>query len=490
LADIRELDRMFKPSSVAVVGASPNPKGWGGTNFVQRLIKLEFPGNLYPINPKAQEVLGLKAYPKVSAIPEPVDLVTVAISAPGVPSVLEDCIAAGVKNVHIFASGFGETGEEEGKQLEKQILEIIDRGKLNVVGPNCMGLYVPASKLAAWGAKPEGAGNVAFVSQSGGHGEILSVYGQSLGIHFSKMISFGNACGLQVTDFLEYLGQDRETEIIALYLEGMKEGNKFTQLVKEINQRKPVIVWKGGLTSSGSKAIASHTGSMAGETKIWDAFFAQTGAVRAYSLEEMMDVVLAFNHMNPLTGCRTLLLGGGGGNSVAFADTCSREGLDVPPLSEGTRQELNTFIRLAGNSTRNPLDIWMVQREAETYRRVMELSMADPNIDLAIVDRLAGGFFDFDSNGEEDEDPEIQEFRDSMEEINNFLKRFAQENRSKPFVVTTNMYGGNQRLANAAEDLRREFLSAGIPAYITLTDAARAISRFIKYHEFQAAKKE
>jgi len=477
-----ELETMFSPKSVAVVGASPNPKGWGGTSFILRLRDLEFPGKIYPVNPKAAEILGFKTYPKVSDIPETVDLVIVAVSGPGVPQVLEDCVTAGVKNVHIFASGFGETGEEEGKILERRIVEIIQQGKLRVVGPNCMGLYVPASKLAAWGVKPAGVGQVAFVSQSGGHGEILTAYAQSLGVYFSKMISFGNASGLQVTDFLEYLEQDPDTEIIALYLEGIKNGNQFTRLVRRINRAKPVIIWKGGLTESGSRAIASHTGSLAGRSRIWDGFFAQTGAVRAHSLEEIIDVVLAFRHLKPPKGRRTLLLGGGGGNSVAFADICGSQGLNIPPLSEKTRQELNTFIRLAGNSTRNPLDLWMVQRDVHLYRRVVELSMADPAIDLAILDRIVGDFEGDDEVVENRGDREKQ-----IREVDDFLRDFAVNHSQKPLVITTNMYGNNLQYAASAEQVRREFVAAGLPAYGSLESAARALDRFIKYHEFQAA---
>ena len=479
-----ELDTMFFPKSLAIVGASPNPSGWGGTSFLIRLKDLGFPGKLYPVNPKATEILGLKAYPSVSSIPEPVDLVIVAISAPRVPQVLEDCITAGVKNVHIFASGFSETGEEDGRELERQVIEIIERGKLNVVGPNCMGLYVPASKLAAWGVKPSGAGSVAFVSQSGGHGEILSAYAQGLGVYFSKLISFGNASGLQVHDFLEYLKQDPDTEIITLYLEGIKDGNRLTRLIKEINRIKPVIIWKGGLTESGSRAIASHTGSLAGESRIWDAFFAQTGAIRANSLEEIIDVVLAFQHLKPPKGRRTLLLGGGGGNSVAFADICGRHNLEIPPLSDRTREELNSFIQLAGNSTRNPLDLWLVQWEVNMYRPAIEKSMADPAIDLAIVDRIVGDFDEFDEFDENMAEMRMKKY----DEITDFLISFALENPyDKPLVITTNMYGDNLNAAGAAEQLRRKFVSAGVPAYSSLDSAALALDRFIKYHEYQAA---
>jgi acyl-CoA synthetase (NDP forming) len=476
-----ELESMFYPKSIALVGASPNPLGWGGTSFLLRLKNIGFPGKMYPINPKATEVLGMKAYPNLESIPQTVDLVIIAISAPGVPQVLEDCIAAGIKNVHIFSSGFSETGEEEGIKLEQQIIEIIKRGNLRVVGPNCMGLYVPASKLAGWGVKPAGSGHVAFLSQSGGHGEILTAYAQSLGVYFSKIISFGNASGLQVADFLDYLHQDPDTHIISIYLEGIKDGGRVTQLIKEVNRTKPVIIWKAGLTESGSRAVASHTGSLAGSGPIWDAFFNQTGAIRVNSLEEIIDVVLAFQFLKPPRGKRTLLLGGGGGNSVFFADICGRQGLEIPPLSEKTRKELNTFVRLAGNSTRNPLDLWMVQRDVQLYRKVMEIAMPDPAIDLAIVDRVVGGLDLFD----DDERPEGGQEK-GLAEVNDFLIDFARNNPfGKPLVVSMDLYGSDIYCADNAAKLRREFVTSGVPAYPSLEFAAKAMTRFINYHEFQ-----
>ena len=483
-----KLEKMFVPESVAVVGASANPKGWGGTSFVANLRQVGFPGKLYPVNPKAEDVLGLKAYANVQSIPEPVDLVIIAIRAAGVPAVLEDCIRAGAKNIHIFSSGFAETGEGEGRRLEDQAREIIQRGNLRVVGPNCMGIWVPASKLTGWGARPRGTGSLAFVSQSGGHGEILTSYAQSFGVYFSKIVSFGNAIGLQLIDYLEYLAQDPATEIISVYLEGLKDGNRVTRLVREINRTKPVIIWKGGLTDSGSRAVASHTGSMAGESRIWDGFFSQTGAIRVYSLEEMIDVAMAFLHLSPPRGRRALLLGGGGGNSVAYADICSRQGLEVPPITDETRDKLNTFIRLAGNSTRNPLDVWEVHDDLRDFGRVMETAVADPAIDLTIVDRMVGEFFDDDDSSEDKaEDDRREARRRRQREISDFIIDFAKTNRAgKPLVVTINTYGGELYSAAAAVRQRQVFATAGVPAYPDPDRAAGALARFVGYHEFQS----
>ncbi len=475
------LHRLFYPRSLAMIGVSPNPQGWGGTSFLKRLINIGFPGRLFPVHPKAKEVLGLKAYANVKEIPEPVDLAMIAVPAPAVPQVLEDCLAAGIQYIHIFSSGFSETGEEEGLRLEAQVKEIIQKGNLKVVGPNCMGLYVPDSKLAGWGVKPIGSGPLAFVSQSGGHGEILTAYAQSLGVYFSKIISFGNACGLQLDDFLDYLAQDEKTRIIALYLEGLKNGHRVVSLIKKINRTKPILLWKGGRTQAGAQAVTSHTGSLAGEEAVWEGFFRQTGVIRVHSLEEIIDVVLTFLYCPPPRGRRTLLLGGGGGNSVAFADLCGLNGLEVPPLSEKTRSLLNTFIRLAGNSTRNPLDVWEIQREAALYRRVLETVLADPGIDLAIADRVVGGLELFD----DDERPKDQS--QGLREVNEFLIDFARNNPfQKPLVVSLNLYGNDLACADLAAQALKSFVLAGLPAYPTMERAAKAVSRYIAYHEWQA----
>jgi acyl-CoA synthetase (NDP forming) len=477
MSESHELDTMFYPKSVAIVGASSNPLSWGGTSFLKRLLKLGFEGSLYPVNPKDTEIQGLKAYPDVRSLPETPDLVIIAIPALAVPQVLKDCVASGVKNVHIFTSGFAETGLEEGRILDDEITEIIQGGGLRVVGPNCMGLYVPGSKLAYFGSEPLGSGPVAFLSQSGGHTEMLTEYAQNLGVYFSKAISFGNARGLQAIDFLEYLAQDPATSIITMYLEGIKDGNRFTRLIRSINRTKPVIIWKSGLTESGSRAVASHTGSLAGEERVWDAFFAQTGAVRAGSLEEIVDVAMMFLYLKPAFGKRTLLVGGGGGNSVAMADICNREGLEIPHLAEETRRELNTFISIAGNSARNPLDVWPLQENVELLRRALELAVADPVIDLVILDNYVR------DNEDEDMPPVSQQDAEKMDE---FLIDFVRNNRfSKPVVLSLNGRANAPQSAALMANQWRHFARAGVPTYVSPQSAARALSRFVEYHRYQ-----
>ncbi|HEX9897406.1 MAG TPA: CoA-binding protein [Dehalococcoidales bacterium] len=475
----RVLDSLFFPKSVAMVGVSANPAGWGGTSFLQRLKKRGYSGRLYPVNPKVTEVEGLKCYPDVKSLPEPPDHIVIATPAIAVPQVLRDCIARGVKNVHIFSSGFSETGEEEGRKLDEEITTIIQNSDLRVVGPNCMGIWVPASKLCAWGAEPKGFGSLAFLSQSGGHGEYISELGQSLGVYFSKIISFGNARGLQAIDFLEYLETDPDTKMIACYFEGMKDGGRITQLIKRINRTKPVFVWKGGLTPSGAEAVSSHTGSLAGVEHAWKAFYAQTGAVPVGSLEEVIDTAMAFQHLKPAIGRRTLLMGGGGGNSVALADICGREGLEVPRITDQTRQELNKFIRLAGNSTRNPMDVWSVQENIDDFKKAFDLSLADPNIDVAIMEKQV--------MWDEDDSEHLERHRKS----DGFLVEYCHHNVSgKPIVIAVIAMANVEGAAAYRAQLMTKYATSGIPTYSTTISAARALSRFVAYHEFQSRAKQ
>ena len=209
--------------------------------------------------------------------------------------------------------------------------------------------------------------------------------GARFGIYFSKVISFGNVLFLDSTDFLEYVAAEPETGIICMYLEGVRDGRRLAQLVREVNKTKPVIVWKGGLTKWGAKAVASHTGSLGGEREIWDAFYRQTGAVRVDTMDELLDVTMTFLYLDPLSSRRLALLGAGGGNSVAGADVCAREGLELPTLSQKTLNELRSFIPPEGTSIRNPLDIGLVIRNIEFLLRALEPVAADPVIDCIIL---------------------------------------------------------------------------------------------------------
>ena len=472
MVSIHDLDTMFHPKTIAVVGAKrANPaQGWLG--MLAMIRQFGFPGRIYPINPNATEVDGLKAYPSLTSVPEPIDLVIISVPAPAVPDALKDCIASGNRNVHIFTAGFRETGDEEGVELQQKIEQIAQSGGLRVVGPNCMGLYVPKARLVTWAPASAESGPVAFVTQSGGHAGDFANYASQFGIRFSKVISYGNALTLDSTDFLEYLAQDTETGIITMYLEGVKDGSKLLRLVKEINRTKPVIIMKGGLTESGTRAVASHTGSLAGWEHVWGAFFKQSGAVQVTSLQEIADVTLAFLHLHSPRGRRVAIVGTGGGISVGGADACAREGLEVPTLTPETRKGLRGFIPLAGQSIMNPLDAHMVLIDISLLERTLDLVSADPLIDMIVVYLHLDWLYDMDQGAH-------------IAKLGTYLAGPARDHvHDKPYVVSCGYYRNQNGLEQANRMLQQELLRARVPVYHGLARAARALAKLAEYHQF------
>ncbi len=471
------LEAAFSPKVVAVVGVSAKAKrgesqNFGGARFVECFEQLGFQGHIYPVNPKATEILGLKTYPDVASIPEPVDLVVVSVPSQALPEVLEDCITANAKNIHVFTAGFEETGEEEAIELGNRVRQIALRGGLRLIGPNCMGLYVPDAGVGTFDQLPRKSGSVSLISQSGGHCNWFTHYGPNYGVYFSKTISFGNAYVLDSTDYLEYLAVDPETRIICMYLEGVKDGAKLLRQVKEINRVKPVIIWKAGLTESGSRAAASHTASMAGQAAVWQGFFAQTGAVPVSSLEEMAETAMTLLYVKPPKGKRVSVLVLGGGSSVASADTCSREGLEVPALTRETQEELKKFIPLAGSSIRNPLDTGLAFRDASLLQREMELVAADPLIDILIV-RPHLDMINAAGPGH-------------LDQALNYLGDFCKDNPyGKPAVLVFHSFMNDTWERELRARLQVELPRSGVAVYSSLAGASRALARLYEYHRFQ-----
>lgn len=481
-----EFEVAFNPKTVAVVGASRKPQFFG--DFVASLQLAGFPGRIYPINPSAvgEEIHGLKVYHDLVSVPEPIDLVTVSVPVHAVPSVLEDCIAANARNIQIYTAGFKESGEEKGIALEENLQEVARRGGLRIVGPNCMGLHIPASRITTWQMLDPESGPVAFLAQSGGHAGVFILEAPDHGIHLSKVISYGNAAVLDSIDFLEYLATDSETQIICIYLEGVSDGRRLTTLVQEINKTKPVIIWKGGSTDSGSRAAASHTGSLGGEREVWDAFFKQTGAVRIDSLEELLNVTMTFRYLRPPAGNRVALIGGGGGNSVAAADTCDRAGLEVPTFSEKTLKELLSFIPPEGTMLRNPIDIAFLMLDLDVLMRSLESVAADPLID-AVIFTLPPGVFLLAATAYQAK--EKSTFEEAVEKqarvVVDTLTRFDRENiHRKPLIIVLQP-GLIRFLPGQREQLRQELLKSGIPVYFSLEQASNAMGKFLQYHEFR-----
>ena len=467
------LEVMIHPRSIAVVGAS-RPKAGGFPGMYGCIRNFGFPGELYPINPNTDEIDGVRTYPNLVSLPKPVDLVVVSVPAPRVPDALRDCIASGSRNVHIFSSGFKETGEPEGIRLQQEMEEIAHQGGLHVIGPNCMGLHVPESRLLTWTAASEKSGPVAFVSQSGGHAQDFTNYAnRKFGLHFSKVISYGNALTLDSTDFLEYLARDDKTRIIAMYLEGVKDGRKLLEQVTAINRVKPIVILKGGLTESGARTVASHTGSLAGGEKIWRAFFRQTGAVPVDSLEEMAEVIAALHCLPPARGQGVAVLGTGGGIGVAAADSCAKAGLDLPALPPELMQRLRRFIPPAGNMIRNPIDAHIILLELDRLGPTLQLLAAEPYLNMFVISLHLDWLHGMDAGAHADR-------------ICGYIAQEAHKHlNGKPLAVVWRQYQPNPEIQNTRIRLENTLRSAGVPVYEGLDRAVSALSKMAGYHAFQ-----
>jgi len=466
---------IFHPKTVAVVGAPrKRPEGWPG--IFGSIRDYGYPGRLYPINPSAPEVEGIRTYPNLVSVPEPIDLVIISVPAPAVPAALRDCIASGNRNVHIFTAGFKETGEEEGLRLHREIETIAREGGLHVIGPNCMGVFIPSQRFVTWIGAPEKSGPVAFVSQSGGHAQDFTNFCARLGINFSKVISFGNALTLDSTDFLEYLADDPDTQIITMYLEGVKNGRRLLELVSRINPTKPVIILKAGLTEAGTQAVASHTGSLAGGERIWDAFFKKSGAVRANSLEDMAFLTLAFRHLRTTEGPRVAVIGHGGGIAVSAADACSRAGLQMPPFSSATERELRSFIPAGGNIIKNPIDAMPIFHNIEIFQRMTDLVSSESQIDMLIISLSLDWLYGLDKGRQ-------------IKKVTDYLSGPVGDHlHGKPFVVSWRTHRNDPAIREVGCRLEKQLLESGAPVYRGFEQASMTLARWACYHQFLHAR--
>lgn len=346
-------DTIFHPRTVAVIGASDHD------GFSQALMSTKLRDRLFLVNPKYTGLHGKKCYASILDIEDEVDYVIIAVPAPHVPAVLSECIARAVKTAHVFTAGFSETGLPERKALEEEVKRIA-RGRINLIGPNCMGVQCPGSGLAFIPDASTEPGPVGVISQSGTFAEQFLSIGKLRNLTFSKVVSYGNAVDLDCPDFLEYMAHDPETAVIALYMEGTRNGERLKRALAEAAQAKPIVALKGGVTPDGRRAASSHTGSLAGSPGIWKALFRQTGVVQVESFDELLDATLGLSCARLPAGKGTAIITNSGGFSVLETDLCVKAGLEVPRFTEETTSELRKMVPLAGTSIGNPLDAWPI----------------------------------------------------------------------------------------------------------------------------------
>lgn len=463
------IDFIFHPRSIAVAGASADPKKFGH-RFVKALVDFQFPGPIYPVNRTGREVLGRKTYPRLRDVPDPVDYVISSVPRESLLELLDDCADRGVRALQMFTAGFRETLEEDGARLEQDLLRKARSLNIRLLGPNCMGIHCPGSHMTFGGFPSKEPGPVGAISQSGGNASELISYGGARGLRFSKVVSFGNALDLNEVDFLEYLIDDPETKIIAAYLEGTRDGQRLFKVMERAVAAKPVVLLKGGRTAAGTRAVASHTGSLAGDDEVWNALCRQTGIVRVYSMEEMIDVLLAFMHMPVPGGRNVAVIGAGGGASVAAADMCESAGLSLTTIPEDAARELRQFIPLAGSSVRNPIDAWTMS--PKEFRDTVRIISRVGEVDFLINHLTIGpGLFDPADSGP----------LNGLDKVSQDLIDICQAS-AKPVAMVLRSTGHPQ-YSQVSFDLTHRLLQAGIPVFPSIASAALATSRFVDHHQ-------
>jgi len=468
---MKSMEKIFDPKSIAIVGASTKENKFGGTSFLMRLQEAGYSGQLYPVNPQAEQIRGLKAFPDLNSLPEVPDLAIVCVAAKYVPAILQTCGEIGLKRVHILTSGFRELGTPAGNALELEVKNIADQFGLLIVGPNCMGPYCPSSGLTAWGAIPGMPGPLGIISQSGGITQRLTEYLYSMGVGVEKAVSMGNATVLDGNEFLSLMADDPKIKVIAMYLENAGDGRRLFEHVREINLKKPVIILKGGISEAGARTIISHTGSMAGSRPVWEAFFKQTGAIQVRSMEEWADTAITLSLLPAPEGSGVFLASGGGGNSVINSDIFQFEGLSVPELSAETMKLMQQRIPAIGSITGNPLDSFEIFSNPQHVSEIVDMVSKDPAISMIVIDRLI-----------QRKAFHIMDMTDMTEKTVEILKPVS---RLKPTVVTVESDGGDLELGQKGTTMRRIFCENGIPAFPSTERAARALVNFHAYHTFK-----
>lgn len=374
------LKAIFEPGSVAIIGASSTPDKWGNI-LLKNLLSNGFKGPVYPVNPKEKTILGTVCYPSVVDIPDPVDMALIAVPRSHALLVAKECGIKGVQGIIMVTAGFSETGDK-GREPEKKLMEIVDRYDMRLVGPNTLGVVnahigMNASIISRL---PE-PGGISFITQSGTLGLALVDWTMEMGIGLHIVVSTGNKSNIDDVDLLTYLASDPKTDVIAMYVEGINRGREFIKVAKEIS--KPILVVKSGRTRSGSKAVFSHTGSMAGADEVYSAAFKQAGIIRVDNIENLFDSALALSVQPAPYGNRVGILSNGGGASIIASDACERMGLIIPALQDYTRQKIREYIPEYA-SARNPIDSAGLATY-DVYNGIVKQMLLDPNIDALIV---------------------------------------------------------------------------------------------------------
>jgi len=385
----RSLSALLAPKSIAVVGASDDFGRIGGM-LIKYLLKFGYRGEIYPVNPKYEEIAGIQCYPNVRNLPETADTALIAVAAKLVPESLRECAERGIKTAIVYSAGFAETGEE-GRRKQEELREVIRQGEMKVCGPNCIGIvnftediamsfsgFLEADRLVS--------GNVGFVSESGALGGSIVNRAQDRNIGFSYFISTGNEADLDLTDFMAFLVDDANTQVIMAYVEGIRDSEKFTRVVKRaLEMGKPIVLLKVGETEGGKRVAATHTGSLTGSDAVYAAAFEQYGVIRVEDYDDLIETAMLFSKSKLPKGNRVGILTGTGGGAIILADKIAQHGLGLPALSQFTQEQLSQKVESFA-TVGNPMDLTgQLYSQPETFKNVIQLFAQDENIDIVTV---------------------------------------------------------------------------------------------------------
>jgi len=474
-----EYERIFHPKKMAIIGISS--KGTGAASDLFFSLKLfGYPGEIFLVNPKGGTLAGQEIHQSVQQIPGNLDLAAIFAGAAAVPDILEACRLKGAAVAEIFSAGFTETASDEGIALQKEIVRISQRG-IRVVGPNCMGIYCPQGGLTIVQGQDfsRESGPVAFLSQSGGQAIDFTNLGLSIGLTFSKVVSFGNGADLRETELLRHLGEDPQTRIINMYIEGLADGDAFFNTIKDVARKKPVIVLKGGLSEAGSRAVLSHTASMGGSRKIWGSILKQVNAVQVRNVPEMARASLAFTHLPAKTYRNLSIVAGGGGNGVSGADQAETFGMKVPPFAPELSRRIDAFLPKPGSSAVNPVDLAMPFVPPQVIRDALSLAASDERIDLQILITMFSYYKILaDTSGRS-----IKEMVPYIE-IAESVREVAEKTGKPVVVILSNQRCGQNDLGviELIEAARCAFIERGIVPFDDLSDALQAIAYVNDYY--------
>ena len=376
------LEHFFSPRTVAVVGAS-REEGKVGHDLLKNLVTYGYKGKVYPVNPNADNILGIKAYTSLKEIHDTIDLAIIVVPAPYVGKVVDECNDKGIDSIIVISAGFKESGID-GSSRERELHQKIKQHSIRMLGPNCLGLIDTQSSLnASFAADMPAQGNIAFFSQSGALCTSVLDWAVDECIGFSKFISMGNKTDIDEVDLIQVIDNDAHTKVILGYLEGVKNGTAFMNAAKKITKKKPMIIVKSGGTMAGAKAASSHTGTLAGAENAFDTAFKQSGILRAKTVEELFDYARIFSHQPLPKGPRIALITNAGGPGIIAADAVERSKLEMASFSKNTIDILRTSLPTMAN-VYNPVDV-LGDAKADRYKFVIEKVIEDPNVDIVLI---------------------------------------------------------------------------------------------------------